>query len=135
MRARISPYLQAALILTLAVAVGCSKTPNDTQIASDIQAKINADSGLQGKQLGVQAAGGVVTLSGTVDSDAQREAASRYAGSEEGVKQVFNNLQVVPPAPVQTAKAAPAQMTNNLESCCVRVAFTRLTPSLWVGPI
>jgi hypothetical protein len=77
-------------------------------MASDIQAKINADSGLQGKQLGVQAAGGVVTLSGTVDNDAQREAASRYAGSEAGVKQVFNNLQVVPPVPVQTAKATPS---------------------------
>jgi hypothetical protein len=108
MRARAS-YLYAVVILTLAVAVGCSKAPSDAQVASDIQAKINADSGLQGKQLGVQAAGGVVTLSGTVDSDAQREAASRYAGSEPGVRQVFNNLQVVAPAPVQTAQAAPAR--------------------------
>src|SRR5262249_10640190 len=72
-----------------------------------IQAKINADSGLQGKQLGVTAAGGVVTLTGTVDNDAQREAASRYAGSEPGVKQVFNNLTVAAPTPVQTAQAAP----------------------------
>lgn len=109
MKARASFYLHAALILTLAAAVGCSKVPDDTQMASDIQAKINADSGLQGKQLGVQAAGGVVTLSGTVDNDAQREAASRYAGSEAGVKQVFNNLQVVSPTPVQSAQAAPAQ--------------------------
>ncbi|MGH9501085.1 MAG: BON domain-containing protein [Terriglobales bacterium] len=95
------------LMLALSVAVGCSKPLNDAQMASDIQAKINGDSGLQGKQLGVQAAGGVVTLSGTVDNDAQREAASRYAGSEPGVKQVFNNLQVSAPAPVQTAQAAP----------------------------
>jgi|HubBroStandDraft_6_1064221.scaffolds.fasta_scaffold42563_4 hypothetical protein len=105
MKARASSYLCAVLALALAVAVGCSKAPNDAQIASDIQAKINADSGLQGKQLGVQAAGGVVTLSGTVDNDAQREAASRYAGSEAGVKQVFNNLQVVASA-AQTAPAA-----------------------------
>lgn len=107
MKARASFYLYAVLILALAAGVGCSKAPNDAQMASDIQAKINADSGLQGKQLGVQAAGGVVTLSGTVDNDAQRQAASRYAGSEAGVKQVFNNLQVVPPVPVQTAKAQP----------------------------
>ena len=109
MRARVSFHLYAALMLALAIAVGCSKAPSDAQVASDIQAKINADSGLQGKQLGVQAAGGVVTLSGAVDNDAQREAASRYAGSEPGVKQVFNNLQVVAPAPVQAAKAAPAR--------------------------
>lgn len=109
MRVRASFHLYAVIILTLATAVGCSKAPSDAQVASDIQAKISADSGLQGKQLGVQAAGGIVTLSGTVDNDAQREAASRYAGSEPGVKQVFNNLQVVAPALVQTAKAAPAR--------------------------
>jgi hypothetical protein len=105
MKARASFYPCAVLVLMLAVGTGCSKAPSDAQMASDIEAKINADSGLQGKQLGVQAAGGVVTLSGTVDNDAQREAASRYAGSEAGVKQVFNNLQVTPPA--QSVKAAP----------------------------
>ncbi len=108
MKANASFCLYAVLILTLAAGVGCSKTPNDAQIASDIQAKLNADSGLQGKQLGVQAANGTVTLSGTVDNDTQRDAAARYAASEESVKQVVNNLQIVPPAPVQTAQAAPA---------------------------
>ncbi|MGO9124629.1 MAG: BON domain-containing protein [Terriglobales bacterium] len=108
MKARASFYLYAALILTLATSVGCSKTPNDAQIASDIQAKISADSGLQGKQLGVQAASGTVTLSGTVDNDTQRDAAARYAASEAGVKQVVNNLQIASPAPIQTAQAPPA---------------------------
>jgi hypothetical protein len=46
-----------------------------------------------------------VTLSGTVDNDAQRDAAARYAASEAGVKQVINNLQITLPAPVQTAQA------------------------------
>ncbi|HLW89592.1 MAG TPA: BON domain-containing protein [Terriglobales bacterium] len=101
-------FLYAVFIFTLAAGVGCSKAPNDAQIASDIQAKINADSGLQGKQLGVQAANGSVTLSGTVDNDTQRDAAARYAASEAGVKQVVNNLQITPPAPVQTAQAPPA---------------------------
>ena len=109
MKAKASFYLYAVLILTLAVAVGCSKAPNDAQITSDIQAKLNADSGLQGKQLGVKAANGTVTLSGTVDNDTQRDAAARYAASEAGVKQVVNNLQIVPPAPVQTAQAPPRE--------------------------
>jgi hypothetical protein len=104
MRARASFCLYAILILVLA-SVGCSTAPSDAQMASDIQAKLSADSGLQGKQLGVQAANGTVTLSGTVDNDSQREAASRYAASETGVKQVVNNLQVTPPTPVQTAQA------------------------------
>jgi BON domain len=109
MKARASGYLHAAAILVLAIAVGCSKPPNDGQIASDIQAKINGDSGLQEKQVGVQAANGTVTLSGTVNSDVQRDAAARYAASEPGVKQVVNNLQIVPPAPVQTAELAPVK--------------------------
>lgn len=107
---RVSLGLTTVLLLTtLTIALGCSKAPNDTQIATDIQSKINADSGLQGKQLAVQAANGSVTLSGAVDNDAQRDAAARYASSEPGVKQVVNNLQIAPstPAPAETAQAAP----------------------------
>ena len=110
MKARASVYL-IALIAALAIAVGCTKAPNDAQISSDIQSKFNSDSGLQGKQLNVQAANGAVTLSGNVDNDAEREAAARYASSEPGVKQVVNNLQVgAPPPAADTAQAAvPAE--------------------------
>lgn len=91
------------LALALAIGVACTKAPNDAQVTSDIQSKLAADSGLQNKQLTVQSDKGTVTLSGTVDNDAQREAAAKYAASEAGVKQVINNLQVAPTA----AMAAP----------------------------
>lgn len=110
MHSRVSHYVSVVVFLViLAVAVGCSKAPNDAQISTDIQTKINGDSGLQGKQLGVQVVNGIVTLSGAVDSDAQREAAARYASSEAGVKQVVNNLQVAPAPPMQTAMATPSR--------------------------
>src|SRR5436309_6116778 len=110
MKARVSVYL-IALIAALAIAIGCTKAPNNAQISGDIQNKFNSDSGLQGKQLNVQAANGAVTLSGNVDNDAEREAAARYASSEPGVKQVVNNLQVgAPPPAADTAQAAvPAE--------------------------
>jgi hypothetical protein len=108
MKARLSLYLGMAVLLTLLVSAGCSKAPTDAQITSDIQNKLNTDSGLQGKQLTVQAANGSVTLSGQVDNDAQRDAAARYASGEPGVKQVVNNLQVGAPAPVE-AQAPPEQ--------------------------
>jgi hypothetical protein len=110
MKARTSLYLWATLLVAAAgITIGCSKAPNDAQMASDIQAKFNSDSGLQGKQLGVQAANGTVTLTGNVDNDAQRDAAARYALAERGVNQVVNNLQVGPAAPVEAAQAtAPA---------------------------
>jgi outer membrane biosynthesis protein TonB len=108
MKSRLSLYLMGMVLLGVLVAsVGCAKTPTDTQIATDIQNKLNGDSGLQGKQLMVQADKGSVTLSGQVDTDAQRDAAARYASSEPGVKQVVNNLQVAPPPPVEAQAPAP----------------------------
>ena len=108
MKARVSLYVRALLLLlALGVAVGCSKAPNDAQLASDIQTRLSADSGLQGKQLSVQAANGTVTLAGTVDNENQRQAAARYAASAEGVKQVVNNLQVAPP--VASIEPAPVE--------------------------
>ena len=96
------------MLAVLLAAVGCSKPPGDAQIASDIQNKLSGDSGLQGKQLVVQAANGTVTLSGAVDNDAEREAAAKYAASEAGVKTVINNLEVAAPAPMQQqASVAP----------------------------
>src|SRR2546425_6186495 len=97
----------AALALGLAFGLACVKTANDNQVASDIQSKISADSGLQGKVLSVQSEKGTVTLSGTVDNDTQREAAAKYAASEPGVKTVINNLQVASEQ-ASSAEHAPA---------------------------
>jgi len=110
MKARLSLYLNALVLFTiLAVALGCSKAPTDAQITTDIQNKLNTDSGLQGKQLIVQADKGSVTLSGEVDNNAQRDAAARYASSEPGVKQIVNNLQVATPPPVEAQAPPPPE--------------------------
>jgi len=113
------------LALILGLTVGCAKKPDDAKISSEIQGKFSQDSGLSTKQLTVQAQDGVVTLSGTVDNDAQRDAASRQAGSVAGVKTVVNNLQVgdlAKPAaasevPVQSV---PTQATNPPEQAVAR---------------
>jgi hypothetical protein len=84
----------APLFIVLALMVACTKTPNDAQMTADIQSKLGADSGLQNKQIEVKSDKGVVTLSGVVDNDAQRDAAARYASTETGVRQVVNNLQL-----------------------------------------
>jgi outer membrane biosynthesis protein TonB len=106
MNAKSSSFARVSLlVLLLGFAFACTKTPNDAQVTADIQSKLGADSGLQNKQINVQAANGTVTLSGNVDTDAQREAASKYAASEPGVKTVINNLQVAP----MSAAAEPEQ--------------------------
>ena len=103
MRARV---IFSALLALCLMGSACSKAPNDAQIVSQAQDKFNQDSGLQGKQLSAQAANGVLTLSGNVDNDAQREAAARYASAIPGVKEVVNNLTVTPP-PAPVAQEAP----------------------------
>jgi BON domain len=94
------------LVVVLGMGVGCARKPDDAKITSDIQGRFSQDSGLSGKQLTVQASDGVVTIAGTVDNDAQREAAGRQAGSVAGVKTVINDLQV------GTARAATARFAN-----------------------
>jgi hypothetical protein len=91
----------------LSLASSCARKPDNAKISSDIQSKFSQDSGLSDKQLSVQASNGVVTLGGTVDNDAQRDAASRQAASVAGVKEVVNNLQVRS-APQTAAAVAPA---------------------------
>jgi BON domain len=78
---------------------------SDQQIGSDIQAKIGAESALNGQNIQVSVNNGVATLDGKVDNDASRALASADSASIDGVRTVVNNLVV---APVKAAKAAPA---------------------------
>jgi BON domain len=108
MKARPTVYLSVILLIAMmGMTVACNQAPNDAQISSQLQDKLNSDSGLQGKQLSVQSEKGTVTLSGTVDNEVQRDAAARYASAVPGVKQVVNNLSIGPAAAVAPAAAPP----------------------------
>ena len=63
--------------LTLGILTGCSKQAarSDAQITTEVQAKLYSDSNVQSRQIGVQAANGVVTLTGNVTSESERTAA------------------------------------------------------------
>jgi hypothetical protein len=104
----VSITLTMILMLTLALLAGCSRKAErtDAQVASDVQNKIYGDPGIQSRQISVQAAGGVVTLSGDVSSDVERTAAANDAGAIDGVRTVINNLQV------QQAQVAPAPQSK-----------------------
>lgn len=108
------------LAMILGLTAGCAKKPDDAKISSEIQDRFSQDSGLGSKQLSVKAESGVVTLSGTVDTDGQREAAGKQAASVAGVKTVINDLLVsnidkpsavaatTPPPATSAASSAPA---------------------------
>ena len=100
------PVLTLTLLLAIAALSGCSKSakvaePTDAQLAGDVQTRISSDQALSGKQISINADKGVVTLSGTVDSDAEVTSALNDAQQAQGVRQVISKLAV------QTASATP----------------------------
>jgi len=115
MRSKAPLYAALLSAVMLAGLAGCSHTParTDAQVASDVQNKIFSDAAVQSRDISVQAANGVVTLTGTVSSDAERNAVANDAGAIDGVKTVVNNLEIQqaqaappPPAPVERPKLA-----------------------------
>jgi BON domain len=96
MKTKASFHALVAITLILGVFAGCLKTParTDAQITSDVQSKFYADPAIESRLIQVQAAGGVVTLSGSVASDSERAAAASDAAMVAGVRTVVNNLQV-----------------------------------------
>jgi BON domain len=112
MRAKASLYAILVFALTLAVLAACSRKPvrTDAQIAVEIQSKLYRDSAIQSRQIEIQAANGVVTLTGEVTSDRERAAAVSDAAAIEGVRTVVNDLQVqraqaTPPTKEQTKRS------------------------------
>jgi BON domain-containing protein len=100
--------LLVVLVSLAVLAVGCSRlgSRSDAQVASDVQNKINGDNNVPDKQLTINANNGTVTLTGTVSSDAAREAAANDAAQIDGVKKVINDIQVGP------ASASDQQMNQ-----------------------
>jgi hypothetical protein len=88
--------LFAALLLMLAAGCDRSYAPAraDSQIATDVQSKINSDSNVSNKAITVNSNNGIVTLSGSAASEMERQAASNDAATVDGVKTVVNNLEV-----------------------------------------
>ncbi len=112
MKAKLSVY---ALAFTLLLALGfaaCTRGRDDAQIAGEVQQKIFSDPSIQGRQITVQAANGVVTLSGNVANDNERTAAAAQAAQVAGVKTVVNNLQVAAPAEQAAQEPAPLAETK-----------------------
>jgi hypothetical protein len=97
----IRKYFWVALVSLALLAVGCSRSGfggrSDSQIQADAQKKVNADSNV-GSKVVIDANNGVVTLSGNVASDMERNAAANDAAQVDGVNKVVNNLQVAPAA-------------------------------------
>lgn len=68
----------------------------DTEITTKVKAAIFAEPGLKSLQIGVDTVKGVVTLTGSVDSQSNSDRAKALAGAVANVKRVENQLLVKP---------------------------------------
>jgi hypothetical protein len=105
----------SVVLIAMALLAGCSRigSRTDAQVASDVQNKINGDGSIPDKQLNINANNGTVTLTGTVASDAARNAAANDAAQIEGVKTVVNNLEVAPASAANETAQPQDQASNN----------------------
>jgi osmotically-inducible protein OsmY len=71
-----------------------ARATSDTAITSAVKSKLLANSSTPGMNIHVETDHGVVTLHGTVESDAEKATAERIAHNTKGVKDVTNNLKV-----------------------------------------
>lgn len=79
------------------VAVGANKAERALEGASltaKIKAKMTLDDTIQARRIDVDTEGDVVTLSGTVRSEAERARALQLARETDGVRQVVDHLRV-----------------------------------------
>lgn len=122
MKPKVALYLCALLLAgALGLTIGCTRAPNDAQVAGSVQSKIYADPNVQSRQITVQSANGIVTLSGYANSDAERATAAADAAQVEGVKTVVNNLEVSSPAQAAAPAAEqPAQQEEAPAPAAVR---------------
>lgn len=85
--------------------------PDDNAITTSIQAKLFQDPSLKTQDIRVSTQDGVVTLTGTVDTQLLQSAVDRIASMEPGVVKVIDSLSVGAPAgqlPANVEDSAPS---------------------------
>jgi len=101
------------LLLSIAL-LACKSGPDDVTLASNVKAKLSADTMLARSNINVDAKSGAVTLTGTVTSEAEKAKAETIAKGVDGVKSVVNSLKVK--APVVNATPPPVTEDTRLKS-------------------
>jgi len=96
-------------MLAVALTIGCSSKANDAALVTSIQSQMFSDQQLKNSSVEVTSDHGLVTLSGTVPSDAARLDAFKIATQTPGVGKVNDQMTVeAAPAPQAETTTPPA---------------------------
>jgi osmotically-inducible protein OsmY len=105
----------------------------DAQIHHDVLEELKWDSRVDETEVGVQVAGGVVTLTGTVPSWAKRVAAQEAARRVIGVLDVANDIQVKVPGGLARTDTEIAQAVRRVLEWDVFVPEDKITSTVTDG--
>jgi len=85
------------------------KAIDDAALVASVKAKLLNSPDVEGLDVNVDAKDGVITLSGSADSTAERSSAEKLAKTADGVKSVDNKIVIKADAAVQPTPPKPAQ--------------------------
>lgn len=105
----------------------------DTQIHHDVLQELSWDSRVDEKEVGVQVASGIVTLTGTVTSWAKRVAAQEAAHRVMGVRDVANDITVKAPGGLARTDTDIAQAVRRALEWDVFVPDDKITSTVTDG--
>ena len=88
---------------------------SDSWLTAKTKIALFADERVKGRQVSVETVKGTVSLRGKVDSDEAKTAAAAVAKAVEGVKDVRNDLQVVPPGDRKVIDTSDKDLTRQVE--------------------
>ncbi len=85
-----------AFVLVASVCLAVDKPVSDDAIFDNVRIKLAGDREVKGggEDFKVEVKNGVVTLSGSVETQRQRDKAAKLTKKVKGVKQVINNLEI-----------------------------------------
>jgi len=87
-----------AVTLLAALCFAADKPVSDDTISDQIMIKLSSDPVVKGGGLKADVKNGVVTLSGSVAEQRQKDKAGKIAKGVKGVKSVINNITVAKPS-------------------------------------
>ncbi|HYL68063.1 MAG TPA: BON domain-containing protein [Candidatus Limnocylindria bacterium] len=102
-------------VLSVALAAGCAKKPDDGVIVTNIKSQMFSSPLLKNSDLKVSSSRGEVTLNGTVGSDAARLEAYEFATKTPGVVKVDDQM-TVEVAPGSASAAQPSAMPASMSA-------------------
>ena len=101
-----------AIVAGFALVLSGACALSDAGITTKVKAKLAADSTVKATQINVDTKDKVVTLSGSVDSEAAKAQALALARGTEGVSDVVDNLTLTAPQPAQAPEYSKSGVTN-----------------------